>query len=430
MKRILIFCLIVLLANTITKGQIIVKDAANDGVDAGLTELFQTSLIEKLSKTFYVLDRSLGDFDKEIDLSRIKDYFKISIDPNFEPAAYFVRIQYRKTMEHIPNLVDISISVSEVNSTIMYSISGKSIDIEDIPEAVDYYYQYIKYRISAYYPILEYKKDEMITIRYGSDRGSEDAEPLEILSIKDDIPIGEASIESSSSKTSFCSTDFINSNTKLTRSNYDDYYVRSKVDVKKSQKYAGELANLSRDPKTYLRTNVNDWFIFSVETFKFSNPIFESFSTLNKEVVKPVVFGLQYNYSNHNFRIYLKGRMGYSDYPSEEIENRNYSMAFYHLGGGFECQFPIFNLLIPRLGGGVYYMHSAIEKPISNIESETTKLHGMGCELKAGLMLKLFSLGFYGELGYHIIPLLKDYNQINYSGKGISATVGITVFVK
>ena len=167
----------------------------------------------------------------------------------------------------------------------------------------------------------------------------------------------------------------------------------------------------------------------SYENFYFGHDEIKKY--FNKSKLTPYVFGIQLNLARSDLRVFLKGRISLeSEIPDTIIPDKSSStLLFYMAGGGMEHKFPITDIIIPGIKVGIYYLEIANSLVKNNEIAERNFFRGISGEFNGNCTLKLWNLGLYGEVAYHIIPVLKSTTKSWQTG-AMSIGVGLTYFLK
>lgn len=453
MKSLLLICIIIFFSIQNIKSQIMVENFYFDRNTYTAAPSLQGKLSENLRRAFFILQRDLKDVKKEIDLTRIRDYFRTAINPKFTPAT-FILTGTVTTSKGYSTLFDLTITITNVEKATKYTINESFLSISDIDAIAENLFLYIRYLIPTYYKISAYVNKKTISINYGSDRSAQRGQELELVSIEKGNVIGEVEVNNVFSESSNCGFDLFENQYDFNENTFREYYVQTKINSKESDYYRKQLSGLKKkdaeeivtqeverelkekqrkgelkDKELRFREKESDPLVFTVQSFTITGDNLKEYFGENVLALSPIVFGLQINFSKADLRVFAKGRYSLGSDYQQNLNGvlTNTKFNFFQAGGGIHTRLDILGFVFPGLSIGVNYMQTTITK--EQAPGNTEEIYkGIDVELNGNGLLKFGKLGIYAEIAYHIVPSLKNESGNDLKTSGISIGAGLSFF--
>ncbi len=446
MKKIFLSILLLLFSSTLF-GQIVVYpfNSEEGNGTKQIAKKIESQLKEDLSKSFSLPSRDFSIAQDELKVQDIRNYFKKTIEVNFTPASYAIK-GYISQSKNFTTLFDIRIDIINLQTNDVSTLTQNYLSESNNELISEYIAQYIKNIVPTIYKINSFIDKETISINYGADRSAIKNDVLELISTVKDEVLGEVTVNKVFSTSSNCEFKLVNDQVDFNEMTYRNYYLRTKRNNDKAEKFRIKLAELRseraekviRDKEELELENEtdkyrsNDWLIFTVQNFTFNSDTLKKF--FNTRTLTPLVFGLQINFAKANTRFFINGRLSLTSEVNENIyltsnQTIHSKLFFFQLGCGIQQKFSILNFMYPGIIFGINYMYTSIEFQDNNLNNIVNQAYrGIDVDFLGSLTFKLGSFGIYGEGGYHFVPLLKNDDNIDLKTTGFSVGAGISFF--
>ncbi len=398
---------------------------------------FEKKLSEKLKRSFHILEQDFEELNEQIAVTRIREYFQESISPKFEPATYVLSGKISAST-YDKQSFNFNLELKNIKTRVVTaSISEENLNEKDITEISENIYNFLKNTIPMYFKIISYLNNTEFTLNYGKDLSAEKGDELELVSLINNEVIGEVNVSVVYTESSSADYELFSTAYDFNNMTFRDYYVRTKIDPNKAEKYRDEISSFGLDLDRYLDQR-NNWLIFSLQNFSFKSDSLNRF--FNQKSLSPLIFGLQWNWSKDYTRFYLKGRASLSSsIQSKSSSDPNIlfseSMVFWSAGAGIQHIFPVLDLLFPGLAFEVNYTQFHFKRSSKNINSSAiidlnkeTIYKGIDIELNGNILLKISSFGIYSDIAFHLFPYLQDSNKNDLSTSSFSGALGFCFY--